>query len=682
MATPTPESETPELQHGLEVVAQFTYPTDTHLQYSSPQPNSQYGSPTPGLSPYYTGPGESAYPDPAQMVRRNFSGGAVFEVGERNHAIGSQNRGRVTASGPRGFAMAPSPYYAMPIPDDAVYANVFRQNSHQYTSTPGTTPSSPHNSLTTSRTTRSGRAIASDPLRPQPAGVQKASSSKPAGKAAPKPRKKKKANGKVSEPSVTRPLTELLAYLKGKVAETDIAAYVGRSIEVRRKEVADDKNHKIKRPMNAFMLYRKAWQNRIKAWQTNDNHQGVSKVAGDGWPLESDELRQQYTDWATQERDMHSKAFPDYKFMPAKTRKGRPKPPVYSEDGDDSELEDNWSGIPAGTQRAYSAFEDPNDPDYLPPGRAYTPHHHYQSVSRAMSQSPYQHSPPPPQHLHPHQLPQQQHMPNMSHYAYANPGKPLPRPYPGLEQGHYASQRVDVSQYSIPAPRGNAYTVGPPPLSHTENVYYHETSTPSSHHHYAPVPGQQQHNMSLPGSHYGSPANEPLYDLSPTPPPPQHHQQQRHMPVHQQQQQHYQMAPPPSYPQQQLLQQPSYSTQGFGPVDEPFDLSGNGGADNFDSALQALDGGYGDPSGGYDQFLTAEDTLVDGFNTHFEDNLLDPSLLEPDTTNTGGAGQPGVPGASDESWEVLDVAGDASVDSLLGTATTASAAENQTPEAA
>ncbi|KAI0146566.1 high mobility group box domain-containing protein, partial [Pestalotiopsis sp. NC0098] len=76
--------------------------------------------------------------------------------------------------------------------------------------------------------------------------------------------------------------------------------------------------NKIKRPMNAFMLYRKGWQNRIKEMQSNENHQGVSKVAGDGWALEPDEVRNQFNTWSEIERDMHAQAFPDYKFQPKK----------------------------------------------------------------------------------------------------------------------------------------------------------------------------------------------------------------------------------------------------------------------------------------------------------------------------------------------------------------------------
>ncbi|KAI0136322.1 high mobility group box domain-containing protein, partial [Xylariales sp. AK1849] len=85
----------------------------------------------------------------------------------------------------------------------------------------------------------------------------------------------------------------------------------------------ESKDHKVKRPMNAFILYRKAWQNRIKKWQTHENHQAISKVAGDGWAYESEEVKAQYAELARVEREMHTQAFPQYKFTPAKTKKAR-----------------------------------------------------------------------------------------------------------------------------------------------------------------------------------------------------------------------------------------------------------------------------------------------------------------------------------------------------------------------
>ena len=97
----------------------------------------------------------------------------------------------------------------------------------------------------------------------------------------------------------------------------DIEAWVTRPSAERVEESIKRKGH-IARPMNSFMLYRSAYAERTKDWCKQNNHQVVSSVAGESWPLESDELREQFNDWAKLERDNHAIAFPNYKFSPSK----------------------------------------------------------------------------------------------------------------------------------------------------------------------------------------------------------------------------------------------------------------------------------------------------------------------------------------------------------------------------
>ncbi|KAJ5972215.1 High mobility group superfamily [Penicillium vulpinum] len=98
----------------------------------------------------------------------------------------------------------------------------------------------------------------------------------------------------------------------------DMDAWVSRSAQERQEEVRK-KNGKISRPMNSFMLYRSAYAERTKRLVGANNHQIVSKVAGQGWKQEPIEIRRKYEDLAKLERDNHAATHPDYKFSPNKT---------------------------------------------------------------------------------------------------------------------------------------------------------------------------------------------------------------------------------------------------------------------------------------------------------------------------------------------------------------------------
>jgi hypothetical protein len=121
----------------------------------------------------------------------------------------------------------------------------------------------------------------------------------------------------------------------------DMEAWANRSVEERRMEVT--KSNKIARPMNRFMLYRSAYAERTKKWCDQNNHQIVSKLTGQSWKkLEPKEIKDYYDRLATIERENHQRAFPDYKFAPAKAmpKKKFPKrildypESVYSSEGE------------------------------------------------------------------------------------------------------------------------------------------------------------------------------------------------------------------------------------------------------------------------------------------------------------------------------------------------------------
>lgn len=97
----------------------------------------------------------------------------------------------------------------------------------------------------------------------------------------------------------------------------DMEAWVSRPDSLRQQE-SEKRNGYITRPMNSFMLYRSAYAETTKQWCLQNNHQVVSSVSGESWPLESEEVREHYNRLARIERDNHARAFPNYKFSPSK----------------------------------------------------------------------------------------------------------------------------------------------------------------------------------------------------------------------------------------------------------------------------------------------------------------------------------------------------------------------------
>ncbi|GAB1311215.1 Transcription factor ste11 [Madurella fahalii] len=234
-------------------------------------------------------------------------------------------------------------------------------------STPATSPPTPSHGLDI-MAARSGSMARNDigakVLAPRSGRIEKA---------APK-KKKERAKPPKNVPVLDKPMSELT---KGSsIPVADIEQYVNRSSEVRQQEVEMGKNPgRVKRPMNAFMLYRKAYQQRAKEWASQHNHQVVSRVCGLSWPLEPEHIRQQFKSWADMERDNHQKAHPNYKFTPSKPHKPTKFDEKFDNHSDGSDLEDyDWTGRSGSRMR--SATHTPHDEaDYLHSQAAYAATH-------------------------------------------------------------------------------------------------------------------------------------------------------------------------------------------------------------------------------------------------------------------------------------------------------------------
>ena len=278
----------------------------------------------------------------------------------------------------------------------------------------------------------------------------------------PKPKKVKKEKVKAEKKvaKLERPLSELTKDWK-HVPVADIEAYVNRSAEVRRKEVDEGKlPGKVKRPMNSFMLYRKAYQNRTKDWCLQNNHQVVSQVCGDSWPLEPDDVKEKFTEWARIERINHQNAHPGYKFSPTKPGTAKSSKRKVSEEpmSDESDLDDfDWQRGQSRRSKKPRETHRPEMPVAYPTTKSA-----YKYSSRETSMEP-NHSGY-----------------NRSSYHASNPGRLLPVQYnqADLHAGQYYQQNIQPNNL-IPG---------------AEDVIIRKTAAPGVHS-YLGLPGGQEYDM-------------------------------------------------------------------------------------------------------------------------------------------------------------------------------------------
>ncbi|OTA01930.1 hypothetical protein A9Z42_0022690 [Trichoderma parareesei] len=151
-------------------------------------------------------------------------------------------------------------------------------------------------------------------------------------------RRSRNTDGKESSSPLTRPLSVIAAELPHCLVP-DATAFATRTIKQR----VEEYNHsgKIKRPLNAFMLYRRSYQNIAKAYCSKDNHQQVSAICGLSWRnLEQPEVKLAFKDLADVERRKHGEAFPEYKYDPLHLKKGEDKhSPISLPTPDGSDVE-------------------------------------------------------------------------------------------------------------------------------------------------------------------------------------------------------------------------------------------------------------------------------------------------------------------------------------------------------
>jgi hypothetical protein len=231
-----------------------------------------------------------------------------------------------------------------------------------------------------------------------------------------------------------------------EVPMKDIEAHVNRSKEQRLKEL-EQSNGYVKRPMNSFMLYRSAFADRTKHWCKQNNHQVVSSVAGESWPLESDELRSQFDQWAKTERQHHQEAHPNYKFSPSKSSNKRRKGDVSDDEIEPSDLDEHDPDGEYRGGRSVRQRRQPRETVYLPTNVGFESHPYYGQQLNGYEPSQFQ---------------------------YANPGRPLPSNIAYDMHGNPYDTHMQT------------YLHQSPPQQHTNPYMYHDmqngtrVSTPAS----------------------------------------------------------------------------------------------------------------------------------------------------------------------------------------------------------
>lgn len=298
----------------------------------------------------------------------------------------------------------------------APVSNPFQEYDQSYLHNPPTPLS--HTASDHGIRTRSGRSTRTRTDSPFSSGKSTSRVSK-----SPMPRPKKPKSTKLDKsktPKLTAPLSVLTKDMSIPMKDTD--AHVNRSAEVRRQEMEKHEGY-ITRPMNCFMLYRSAYAERTKAWCAQNNHQVVSSVAGESWPMEPEEVQAQFKEYAAIERRNHALAHPDYKFSPSKSTSKKRKG-GFSDDEDDepSDLDDPDAEYGSG-RRHKVPRRQVRDVEYLP------------SQPQGFTTNPY--------YGQPHYAPPQ--------YA----GRPLPSSYEvdpltGRPYDPHAGQYLDNMQYVQP----------------------------------------------------------------------------------------------------------------------------------------------------------------------------------------------------------------------------------------
>ena len=189
------------------------------------------------------------------------------------------------------------------------------------------------------------------PMVPTPIMGSEPRLAKPKKSKVAKPSKEKAEKSDDSSIDMPIPLSRLFP----QIPLMDAEAYIRRPKELREAEWRRRRDFpKMPRPVNAFLLYRRAITEKAKYFAGGvENHQVISKIAGVSWRNESDEVRNAFNGYAELEKVYHETAFPGYKFAP---NRPEPKGKGKGNDSDDTD-DDELYAMP--NSRQYQAYMSP-----------------------------------------------------------------------------------------------------------------------------------------------------------------------------------------------------------------------------------------------------------------------------------------------------------------------------------
>ena len=127
-------------------------------------------------------------------------------------------------------------------------------------------------------------------------------------------------NSKDEKPKLIEALSQSAELYPNEII--DPVAYADRSIEERRQK--SRKEGKIARPLNSYMLYRKAYQQVARRVLSNDQQQFASRIVGESWNRwEPKHVKAKFRDLAKTDHKKHHEAFPSYKYTPTQGRSAK-----------------------------------------------------------------------------------------------------------------------------------------------------------------------------------------------------------------------------------------------------------------------------------------------------------------------------------------------------------------------
>jgi len=132
-----------------------------------------------------------------------------------------------------------------------------------------------------------------------------------------KPRAKKDPKTKQkthSEVGIKVPFSEMAAAAPKKMPTFDIETFISRPAEDRICAATG----RVMRPLNPFMLYRKAYLSYAKALNARlgDQQQAASRLTAASWRMEDRAVKDRFAEYARVEKANHDLAHPGYKYKP------------------------------------------------------------------------------------------------------------------------------------------------------------------------------------------------------------------------------------------------------------------------------------------------------------------------------------------------------------------------------